>query len=159
MQSSKFIIALIVFSTIVSTEPLIAQPSDTSPASQSLFDEIAQLDSVFFAAFNNRDVKTIEKMFAKDLEFYHDLAGLGGYDRNIESFSQLAQQDNDLRRDLVAGSLEVYPVAGHGAIEVGAHTFCHTENGEPDCGTFKFLHIWRKDDDTWKLSRVVSYGH
>ena len=33
------------------------------------------------------------------------------------------------------------------------------ENGKDDCGTFKFAMIWRKDDETWKLSRVISYGH
>jgi hypothetical protein len=35
----------------------------------------------------------------------------------------------------------------------------HIENGKDDCGTFKFLQIWKHTADGWKLARVVSYGH
>jgi len=73
------------------------------------------------------------------------------------AFSISAQATD--RRDLVKGSLEVYPIRDHGALEIGEHRFCHQENGKDDCGTFKFAMIWRKDDETWKLSRVISYGH
>lgn len=48
---------------------------------------------------------------------------------------------------------------GFGAMQFGEHRFCHTENGKPDCGTFRFAHVWRKEGETWKLSRVLSYGH
>jgi hypothetical protein len=65
----------------------------------------------------------------------------------------------DIRRELVAGSLEVHPIKGYGAIEIGVHRFCHKENGNEECGTFKFVHIWRKNGDSWQVSRVVSYGH
>jgi hypothetical protein len=30
---------------------------------------------------------------------------------------------------LVPGSLEVYPIPGYGAMQIGAHTFCHIEDG------------------------------
>jgi len=66
---------------------------------------------------------------------------------------------DDLRRELVPGSLEVYPLQGYGAIEVGAHRFCHEENGKRDCGTMKFSMVWRKVGEEWKLSRVLSYAH
>jgi len=59
----------------------------------------------------------------------------------------------------VPGSLEVYPIKNYGAIEVGSHRFCHDENGRTECGTFKFLHVWRKTGTTWRLSRIVSYAH
>jgi len=44
-------------------------------------------------------------------------------------------------------------------MQVAAHKFCHTENGKPDCGTFKFVHIWKQTPKGWKIARVVSYGH
>jgi hypothetical protein len=53
----------------------------------------------------------------------------------------------------------VYPVNNFGAMEIGAHKFCHLENGKQDCGTFKFAMIWKKTEDGWKISRVISYGH
>ena len=56
-------------------------------------------------------------------------------------------------------TLEVYPIKDYGAIETGTHRFCHTEEGKEICGTFKFLHIWQKEGTTWKVTRVVSYGH
>jgi hypothetical protein len=71
----------------------------------------------------------------------------------------------DIRRDLVKGSLEVYPIKDHGAIEIGEHRFCHEENGKgasparTDCGTFKFAMVWRKSGESWKSSRVISHGH
>jgi hypothetical protein len=64
-----------------------------------------------------------------------------------------------IRRDLVAGSLEVHPIAGYGAIEVGAHRFCRTEDSKLDCGTFRFMQIWRFKDCAWTVSREVSCGH
>lgn len=131
-----------------------------APAGDELYRTIAHMDSVLFNAFNSRDVEQLKKMFTEDLEFYHDKDGLTGYDHTIKSFKGLAgKKDNDLKRELVAGSLEVYPVKDLGAMQIGVHRFCHTENGKPDCGSFKFVHIWKKVNGEWKISRVVSYGH
>lgn len=69
------------------------------------------------------------------------------------------KQSSPIQRMLVPGSLEVYPIKDYGAIEVGSHRFCHEENGKQECGTFKFLHVWRKTGNSWQLSRIVSYAH
>src|SRR5712692_10049531 len=37
--------------------------------------------------------------------------------------------------------------------------FYHDENGRRDCGTFKFLQVWRSDAGKWRITRVISYGH
>lgn len=136
-----------------------AQPGQHSPASQELFMEIAAMDSIMFSAFNSGDLDELRTMFTKDLEFYHDRTGLTSYEENMNAFADLFGRDNGLRRDLVPGSLEVYPVQDYGAIEVGEHTFCHGEDGAKDCGTFPFVMVWRKEGSTWKVSRVISYGH
>jgi len=126
---------------------------------KQLYNEIARMDSVLFNAFNSRDTVTFKKFFTEDLEFYHDKGGLTGYQHTIEFMRSTAKSTNGLRRDLVPGSLEVYPIPNYGAMEIGAHTFCHQENGKQDCGTFKFVHIWKKIGNEWKITRVVSYGH
>ena len=54
---------------------------------------------------------------------------------------------SNITRTLVEGTLEVYPIKDYGAIEVGAHRFCHTENGKEECGSFKFVTVWRKVGD------------
>ncbi len=93
------------------------------------------------------------------MEFYHDKGGLTNYAQNMAAFKNTASANTDLRRDLIPGSLEVYEVKDFGAMQIGKHRFCHTENGKPDCGTFKFVHIWKKNNGEWKISRVVSYDH
>lgn len=125
----------------------------------SLFNQIAHLDSVLFNAFNGRDIETFKKLFTTDLEFYHDKGGLTGYEYTIQSLKNTAARNDGLKRELVLGSLEVYPIKDYGAIQIGAHRFCHLENGKQDCGTFKFVHIWKKFGNDWKITRVVSYDH
>lgn len=125
----------------------------------ALYLQIAHMDSVLFNAFNSRDTATFKNLFTQDLEFYHDKGGLTGYNQTVEFMRATARNNNGLKRDLVPGTLEVYPIPNYGAMEIGSHTFCHTENGKQDCGTFKFVHIWKKTGNEWKITRVISYGH
>jgi ketosteroid isomerase-like protein len=142
-----------------------AQSTDHEPAkrkaatSGELFDVISRMDTAMFAAFNAHAVDRLMVLFTDDLEFYHDSGGLNDHRGTKHDFTQLFAQSPDIKRDLVQGSMEVYPIKDHGAIQVGEHRFCHTERGQPDCGTFKFLMVWRKTGDSWKVSRVISYGH
>jgi len=137
-----------------------AQPTPkTTSASRELYAEIAQLDKVLFDAFNSQDLAKLRTLFAPDLEFYQDNEGLGSYSQTLKDFEQMFKQPSKIRRELIAGSLEVYPIKDYGAIEIGAHKFCHEEQGKQDCGVFKFVHIWQKRKGEWKVTRVVSYNH
>ncbi len=63
-------------------------------------------------------------------------------------------------RELVPGSLEVYPIAHYGAVEIGVHRFLHP--GTQDHGVVgeaKFIHLWQYKDGAWKVSRVISFDH
>jgi hypothetical protein len=151
---NNFNFLLFIFFCLVAA-PVLAQ----NKKDDTLYTQIAHMDSVLFNAFNNRDTVTFNKLFTKDLEFYHDKGGLTGYGETIEFMRSTAHNPNGLKRDLVSGSLEVYPVPGYGAMEIGSHRFCHTENGKLDCGTFQFVHIWKRIGNEWKITRVVSYGH
>jgi ketosteroid isomerase-like protein len=124
-----------------------------------LFKTIARMDAAIFDAFNGHDVDKLMAYFTEDLEFYHDTGGLGTYRQNAEDFKKMFASTPDIRRDLVKESLEVYPIKDYGAMEIGQHRFCHKENGKDDCGTFGFAMVWRKVGDSWKISRVLSYGH
>jgi len=153
---SKFIILPVFLLMIISAANAQPKPDSNDAI---LYNEIAHMDSVLFNAFNTRDIELFKKLFAENLEFYHDKGGLTNYEHTIGFMKTTAENNTQLRRDLVKGSLEVYPIPGYGAMEIGSHTFCHIENGKQDCGTFKFVHIWQKKDGQWKISRVVSYGH
>jgi hypothetical protein len=133
------------------------QARTTSP--DSLYSVIASADSALFAAFNRRDLSRLASFFTRDLEFYQDNEGVENYAQTMRDFRQMFGQPAPLHRELVPGSLEVYPIKNYGAMEVGRHRFCHVENGKEDCGTFSFVHIWRRTKAGWRISRVVSYGH
>jgi Domain of unknown function (DUF4440) len=161
MKSKIFLLKLLFLQVIFIAAGNVtnAQFKKDSLTNADLYKEIARMDSVLFDAFNTHNLDKLKTLFTEDLEFYHDLGGLTGYQKNMESFKNTFEKNNGLRRELVKGSLEVYPIPGYGAMEIGTHSFCHIENGKPDCGTFKFVHIWQKKNGEWKISRVVSYGH
>ena len=127
-----------------------------SPALQA---EIAAADSALFAAFNRRDLTKVMSFFTRDLEFYQDNEGVENYAQTKGDFGQMFGQPARIRRELVAGSLQVFPIKNYGAMEIGRHRFCHDEGGKEDCGTFSFVHIWRRTNSGWQIARVISYGH
>lgn len=128
---------------------------------ETLTQTIYRLDSLMFDALNRQDLEAAMSYFDEDLEFYHDKGGLDNYGQTKVKLERLFRnnKNNNFRRILIPGSLEVYPIAGYGAIEFCLHRFCHIENGKDDCGTFKNLMIWKQTEKGWKVTRVVSYDH
>ncbi len=60
-------------------------------------------------------------------------------------------------RELVKGSIEVYPINGYGAVEMGLHKFHNIrekENAPSNAG--KFIIIWQNKNNEWKIKRVIS---
>jgi len=145
----------------VDTIRLSAQPTQTRPEAQELYDEISHMDTVLFDAFNNRDLTKMRTLFTDDLEFYHDRDGLTVYQQNMASFKSNFESTARLRRALMEGSLEVYPIPGYGAVEIGVNDTDTTEKGQQEhlTGTAKFVHVWQKKNGEWKISRVISYDH
>jgi len=96
-------------------------------------------------------------MVADDLEFYHDQTGL-----SVGKQSLLDAVKNNIcgkvQRELVAGSLEVYPLKGYGAVEIGVHRFTHP-NDPQNVGDAKFVQLWQLKDGSWKVTRVISFDH
>jgi hypothetical protein len=132
-----------------------------TPVSKTLFNEIYTQDSLMFAAFNAHNSAMLMSFFSDSLEFYHDKGGLSDFNATASGFQLLFERNKDtgLRRKLVSGSMEVYPIADYGAVEVCRHQFCHTEAGKEDCGVFKNIMLWKKTGNEWKVTRVISYDH
>ncbi len=136
-----------------------AGAQESLPTGKELEKNIMRLDSTLFAAFNNRDVALFSSFFSEDLEFYHDLGGLSGYEHTIQSLKNTKESGSDLKRELVKEGMEIHPVPGYGAMQIAAHTFCHTENAKQNCATFRFAHVWQHKEGKWKITRVLSFGH
>lgn len=124
-----------------------------------LFNTIFKLDSACFKAFNEKNFELFKNYFDSTLEFYHDHSGLTDYKQNMIIFQENFAKGGDLTRTLLKETMEVYPVPGFGAVQIARHRFCHTENGKPDCGVFKFIHLWKKTDSGWKITRIISVDH
>jgi Domain of unknown function (DUF4440) len=152
---------LIFISFLLFANSSIGQKNDGFSSQKELYSTIYLQDSIFFSAFNNCDTVKSKLLFTKDLEFYHDAGGLTNYDENLNSIRYRCNSKAKVRRELVPGSLEVYPIKDYGAIEIGLHKFYYTEPGKAEQldGTFRFVHIWVHKDNEWKISRVISYDH
>ena len=137
--------------------------------SQALQDEIAAMDLKLFAAgFDTCDIAALATMVTDDFEFFHDKDGLSStsgaqFVKAIEGTCarQKTGEDYRARRELVAGSLQVYPLNNYGAIEIGRHRFYQLLPGEPEklVEVSQFTNVWKKDETGWKLARVLSYDH
>jgi len=161
MQKFLFSIALFLVAgfTAESQSPEQAEAKKRKATSGELFETIVRMDRSVFEAFNEKNLERLMSMFTADLEFYDDGSGVKTFAQTKEDFVKVFADVPDLHRELVPGSLEVYPLPGYGAIEVGEHRFCHEENGKQDCGVMKFSMVWRQTGETWKLARVLSYAH
>ncbi len=117
------------------------------------------MDSLLFNAFNNHQLTVLENIFAKNVEFYHDRDGLKDYDATINGFKRIFIATPDLHRDLIPGTLKVYPLPEYGAIETGEHRFSLTQNGQKITAVYKFTNIWQNNNGQWKITRAISVGH
>ncbi|MFV8270832.1 nuclear transport factor 2 family protein [Flavobacterium sp. GT2N3] len=161
MQQNRFKIYLFLNVILASAffNAVTAQEKKVAPTPAELYQEIKQMDEIMFEAFNKKDFEKFKSLFTEDLEWFQDNDGLLSYDTVFTNFSNMFTNENKLTRKLVNGTLEVHPIKNYGAIEIGVHEFRHMENGKEEIGTFKFLMIWKKQDNQWKIARVISYDH
>ena len=143
----------------VTSAAALAQAATREPTDTPLFQTVALLDTALFAAYNQCDQQKLTSMIADDLEFYQDNAGLSvGRQRFLESNKKYIC--GKVRRELVPGTLEVHPILGYGAVEIGAHRFHHPGHDDTETvGEAKFVILWRNTNGAWKMTRVISYDH
>ncbi len=143
------------------TPPAYSQPPQSPEAAAELLRTISTLDAELFEAYNRCDLKKLGSFFTEDLEFYHDQTGLS---RSRQAMVDAVQKNicGKVRRELVAGTLEVYPLKGYGAVEIGTHRFCDSRKYEKcgeDSGVAKFVMLWQYKDGVWQIPRVISFDH
>jgi hypothetical protein len=137
--------------------PSTKSQSQTPAAPDQLFKTVQSLDTQLFDAYNHCDLTTLGSMVSEDLEFYHDKTGLA-VGRQVFVDAIKNNICGKVTRELVPGTLEVYPIADYGAVEIGDHTFHHP--GDPsNIGEAKFIILWRQKDGKWQVTRTISYDH
>ena len=125
-----------------------------TPSNPDLQREITTQDSLFFDAYNNCKIAQMDLMFPDDIEFYHDQGGLSTSKPDLMK-SLENNICNKVRRELLPGSIEVYPIPGYGAVQFGQHRF-HNLVEKSTSRYSKFLHTWKNENGKWKLARVIS---
>ena len=96
----------------------------------------------------------MDSIFSENIEFYHDQGGLSTSKPDLI----MALRNNicdKVTRHLKKGSIEVYPIANYGAVEMGEHGF-YNKAEKNAIHYSRFVHIWKKESNGWKLTRVVS---
>ena len=112
-----FLLVLLALSSMSADAQSVAQADPLFVTTQSL-------DTKLFDANNHCDLTTLGAMVSDDLEFYHDQTGLSvGKGPFLAAIKQ--NICGKVQRALLPDTLEVYPLKGYGAVEIGIHRFHH----------------------------------
>ncbi|MCV2352946.1 nuclear transport factor 2 family protein [Paucibacter sp. B2R-40] len=143
---------------------IAANAAHASPEAE-LTATIAALDSAAFAAFNDCSASgkldEYASYFAPEVEFYHDLGGVT-WTRDAMISQTRQNVCGKFQRELVPGTLKVWPIKDYGALARGVHQFCHFKAGgatHPCEGRAEFTILWHQQGNAWAITRAFSYGH
>lgn len=136
----------------------VAKGKAYKPDDPALYATIVRLDSAFFAAYNTCDTNlaTYGAFFSDSIEFYHDK---GGVMTSKQAIIDATKRNvcGKVTRELIAGSIEVYPIDKYGAVEIALHKFHNnTEKPGTPSAVGKTVIIWQHRNNEWKISRVIS---
>ncbi len=163
----RFMTGIVLLGTVAA--PTAAQTNTPVPTGAELTRAVAAADGDLFALFFlGCDPPRLTTMVTPDLEFYHDKSGVvatsgaafvADYTKNCEA--RKAPDAWRSRRELAVEMLKVDPVPGYGAIESGEHRFYERKGDGPErlAGFAVFTMLWKLEAGSWKLARVLSYGH
>jgi len=107
-------------------------------------------------------------MLTDDFRFLHDKFGLietskAQFVADIEAGCERQAKGSDFRarRELVPGTMQVWPIDKYGALELGEHRFYARLPGKPDQLTEagRFVIVWKQVGGNWRMAETISYGH
>jgi ketosteroid isomerase-like protein len=159
---TKWIAAAVVAVALVAMSTHAGRAKTQSvkpPVDPELFRIIEAQDAALFDSYNKCDLDKFIGFFDDNVEFYHDN---GGVTLGSKALTESVKKNicGTTQRQLVPGTLEVFRIAGYGAVEMGTHRFTHPNAKPPIAdGEGRFVHLWRYKDGTWKVTRVISYDH
>ena len=172
---------LFILITVIFLLFRICVNAQQSYSGRSIDAELTAMDSTVFANVYTCNAAKNQTFFTDDIEFYHDKGGVTKTRKTL--VDQLTNNfcgegKTKLRRELIPGSMHVYPINNYGAVQLGDHRFYIKENArqraagkapgdaQPDrqgkevlSGVAKFIHVWKYENGEWKISRVFSFDH
>ena len=160
----KYILNILLFLCLM---PVIssAQIERTSDLYKTI---ISKDDALFNIGFNRCDVSRFENLLSEKFEFFHDKDGISDKSEfifNLKNGLCKSPETYQSRRELVAGSTEIYPLYKnkmlYGAVQAGIHKFYETAAGKSEryASTAKFTNVWLLENGEWKLNKSFSFDH
>ncbi len=133
-------------------------------AATKLSSVIRQQDAQLFAAFNHCEPEKWRQYLDKDIEFYQDNDDPTFSRTELEKAFLDRCKDGrgaNLIREFVPQGHEVHPIQGVGAVQFGTHRFLlKQEDGSfTEVARPRFVHLWKKENEQWRVIRVISYDH
>ena len=158
-KSCAFVSLVLMVGFLVQARAQTVVPLESIKSQEELTQVVTALDKQLFDAYNTCNLDKLGTLVVNDLEFYHDKTGLAV---GKQTFLDAIKNNicGKVTRQLVPGTLEVYPLHGYGAVEIGVHRFYHPGTQDHDVvGEAKFITLWQYKDGAWKVSRAISYDH
>ena len=122
--------------------------------STELYKTVVALDSTFFQAYNDCDMAKQAEFYSDSIEFFHDKGGLQTSKKKILEDTK-AYICGKVTRKLVKGSIEVSPIPGFGAVEMGSHSFYNKAENTTSAPS-KFVIVWKNTNGKWIITKVIS---
>jgi len=152
---NAILVTLLLTSCKSQQENKLTTIPEYKPDDQELYNTIVAMDKAYFDAYNSCDLNTQTALYSEDIEFYHDQGGVMTAKEDIID----AIEKNicgKVTRELVEGSIEVYPIKDYGAVQIGYHKFHNNEEPNAPSNPSKFILLWQYDNDAWKITKVIS---
>ena len=168
MKKALLKIFFLIFACILFAMSGYCQSSFAQPLTQQQIDLVQEADSNLFAAiFDDCNTSNLENMLTEDFEFYHDKWGqvaqsanefISGISANCEA--QKNGHNPRAKRILDVDASLFFPITNYGVLQNGSHDFYQMKDGSFQfTERAQFSHLWKFENEKWKLSRVISYDH
>jgi uncharacterized protein (TIGR02246 family) len=122
-----------------------------SPAIAQSKAAIQKLADQWAAAFNKGDAAAVAAMYTKDA---YVLPAGGEMVTGRAAIAALWKKDMEQLADVKCTTLDVKPLGGSAAREIGTCTFT-TKSQPPQGGDLKYAVVWQKEAGQWKLLQDI----
>lgn len=153
---------VIVLVAAMQTIALAAAPMDPPTTSDALRREILAMDARLSDAYASCEARRFRDVFSADAEL---IFGERGRLRGVAAHADdLRRGGCAMRRESAAAEQRIEAVPGHlggidGAIQVGEQRFCARASAACDGVSTRFVAVWRRTPDGWRIARLIRYAY
>ncbi len=159
-RSLSSIVAAFGFAALAGL-PAAAQTAHPT-TTESLQREILAMDARLSDAYDACKTRRLYDIFSRDAELiFAERGRLRGIAAHVD---EVRRQDCAFRRETTASAQRVEALPGHtgaidGAIQIGEQRFCARASDICDGTSTRFVAIWHRAQNGWKIVRLIRYAY